>query len=239
MSKTYTITGKKDGFGSQYQAIMSGIAYSYHKNLVYIHSPMKKISHGGNPNQLNKFIGIKNSQTNYEREKIDISEPYNKIVHTSKNPSEFYTHDVLQIIRNFYYSTAKPEIPKLERPEICIHIRRGDVTLEKHPKRFVSLNKYREIIGKLLDRYPNYKIALCSEASAKDELSNFLSTIENREKIQIIVDESTEQSFHRLVTAEVLVTSKSSFSYSAAILNKNIIYYIPFWHAKLNHWQNI
>ena len=33
MSKiNYTITGKTDGFGAQYQAIMSGIAYCKFKN---------------------------------------------------------------------------------------------------------------------------------------------------------------------------------------------------------------
>jgi hypothetical protein len=33
--------------------------------------------------------------------------------------------------------------------------------------------------------------------------------------------------------------AKSSFSYSAAILNPNKIYYINFWHKPLNHWVKI
>ena len=42
-----------------------------------------------------------------------------------------------------------------------------------------------------------------------------------------------------MVLAKILVTAKSSFSYCAAILNPNKIYYINFWHKSLNHWLNI
>ena len=42
-----------------------------------------------------------------------------------------------------------------------------------------------------------------------------------------------------MVVAEVLVTAKSSLSYSAALLNKNTIYYINFWHKPLNSWNII
>ena len=41
----YTIKGKNDGFGAQYQAIMSGIALCKYKNYNYIHTPMKEIAH--------------------------------------------------------------------------------------------------------------------------------------------------------------------------------------------------
>ena len=42
----YTISGKSDGFGAQYQSIMSGIAYCNYMNYQYIHTPMKILSHG-------------------------------------------------------------------------------------------------------------------------------------------------------------------------------------------------
>ena len=54
--KTLTIKGKCDGFGAQYQAIMSGIAYCNYMNYTYIHTPLQKIAHNGNPAKLNEFI---------------------------------------------------------------------------------------------------------------------------------------------------------------------------------------
>ena len=67
--KTLTIKGKCDGFGAQYQAIMSGIAYSNYMNYKYIHTPFQKIAHDGNVEELNKFIGIPSS----DNTKIDIA----------------------------------------------------------------------------------------------------------------------------------------------------------------------
>ena len=45
MNINYTITGKKDGFGAQYLAIMSGIAYCKYKNYNYVHTPIKNMEH--------------------------------------------------------------------------------------------------------------------------------------------------------------------------------------------------
>ena len=105
----YTITGKTDGFGAQYQAIMSGIAYCKFKNYNYIHTPFKKIDHNGDIKSLNNFIGIPNlhSKNNIN---IDITENYSGEVHWSRNPSKYYTNDTIALLRNYYYTTYKPVI---------------------------------------------------------------------------------------------------------------------------------
>ena len=43
--KTYTIEGKIDGFGAQYNAIMSGIAYCEYMNYQYEHTPFRRIDY--------------------------------------------------------------------------------------------------------------------------------------------------------------------------------------------------
>lgn len=43
--KTYTISGKNDGFGAQYLAIMSGIAFCKYKNYKYVHTNIKYLEH--------------------------------------------------------------------------------------------------------------------------------------------------------------------------------------------------
>lgn len=40
-----------------------------------------------------------------------------------------------------------------------------------------------------------------------------------------------------MATANILLTSKSSFSYAAAMLNENIVYYLPFWHKPSEKWK--
>jgi hypothetical protein len=64
MHQCYTIKGKEDGFGAQYQAIMSGIAYCIYKKYVYVHTPFTKIEHDCDVEKANDFIGIKNNTIN-------------------------------------------------------------------------------------------------------------------------------------------------------------------------------
>ena len=51
------------------------------------------------------------------------------------------------------------------------------------------------------------------------------------------INEPTMTSIERLATADILVMSKSSFSYLAAILNvEGIVLYHPFWHCPPDSW---
>lgn len=109
MVKNYTICGKQDGFGAQYQSIMSGIVYCEFNNLNYVHTPISKIHHGEDIISLNKFIGIPILR-NRDKIKIDISEQFSKKVYYSRKPSIYYTKKAVDIIRKYYYSTPKPKI---------------------------------------------------------------------------------------------------------------------------------
>jgi hypothetical protein len=238
MNITYiTITGKEDGFGAQYQAVMSGIAFCKYNNYVYIHTPFKKMNghniDNNEVNKLNTFIGINNE---YLKKKnllpsnndIIIEKKYTE-VHNNKTPSIYYTHNVLDIIRNYYFSTEKPIIDNID---IAIHIRRGDVKFD-NIKRHTDNNFYVKIIQELRNKYPFYKITIFSEGDYEEFRDIGLE--ENCYKLNIDICET----FHSLVCSKVLIMAKSSFSYSAALLNVNTIYYIDFWHKKLNHWLNI
>ena len=155
----YTITGKTDGFGSQYQAIMSGIAYCYYNNYEYIHTPIIKMEHllDTEVDKINKFIGIESDNSISEKileeqKEIILNKNYNNNdtiierfssdVHNSKTPSIYYTEPVINKIIDFYYSTSKPTIDI----DIAIHIRRGDVDIDKHPDRYTSNKEYINII---------------------------------------------------------------------------------------------
>ena len=224
--KTYSIHGKHDGFGAQYQAILSGIAWADYKNYNYLHIPFSRISHAQNKNELNKFIGIPYSKNI----KSDIIQKYSNEVHFSNNPDKYYTPIVLQKIRNFYYSTDKPKIKNNDY--IAIHIRRGDVSNKKNKNRYTDINYYQKIIKFLKEKYPNKKIKIFSQGNKNDfkELAN--SCI-------LELNKDLQYTFHSMVVAKVLVTAKSSLSYSAALLNKNTIYYLNFWHKPLNSWNII
>jgi len=235
----YTIVGKTDGFGAQYQAILSGIAYCKFKNYIYIHTPFLKMEHDVNINKLNIFIGINNNllinnETHLLKKVKIIKEDFSKEVHYSKNPSIYYTPEILKIIRQYYFSTDKP---KIENIDIAIHIRRGDVSA-KDVYRYTDNSTYINIINQLKIKYPFYTITIFSEGNYED-----FKEFEIEEKY-LKLNTCICETFHSLVSSKVLIMAKSSFSYCAGLLNENIIYYSTIYHDNLyinplDHWLNI
>lgn len=90
----------------------------------------------------------------------------------------------------------------------------------------------------LHQKHPNGEIHIFSQ-------SNFdvrFSALRQIENIHIHLDEiNASDTFHHLVNADVLVTGTSSFSYLAALYNKNKIYFTQttFHKKALDSWQTI
>jgi hypothetical protein len=54
------------------------------------------------------------------------------------------------------------------------------------------------------------------------------------------VNGKTIDCLRQLATADILIMSRSSFSYVAAVLNRNgIVMYHPFWHQPLSSWMTV
>lgn len=227
----YTIKGNRDGFGAQYQAILSGIAYCNYKNIVYIHTPIKIIDHNTDINKANNFIGITINLQQYNSNCKIEERQYESEVHWCETPSIYYTDKILEYIRKCYYSTLKPNIGFID---IAIHIRRGDVSKKDNNNRYIDNNYYIEIIKKLKIKYPTYTITIFSEG--KYEEFNNLGLEENCFRLNTDIFET----FHSLVCAKILIQSFSSFSYCAGLINQNTVYhYDDFWHKKLDHWLSL
>lgn len=237
----YTISGNKDGFGSQYGKILSGFAFcQHHKEYRYIHTGIKKISHGLGEvlGKVNEFIGIPIESTN-----IDMSERYNKEVSQSNEPSLWYDEKTLEKIRHHYWSTPKP--PRCKQ-DIVVHIRRGDVQASRGPSRYIANEWYNDRIPWVASKYPDdYTIAIHSEGEMgefesimagwpNDLIDRVIWKLGTFEKSHMGFDSLT--AFHEMVTAKVLLQSKSALSYVAGILSRGDVLSLPRYAAPLNHW---
>ena len=218
MTKTYTITGKSDGFGAQYQGVMSGIAYCSFMNYKYIHTPFNKMGHRESPKALSDFIGIPVLPI---PDKIDISKGHEQIVHESRTPDKYYTTEVIETIRNHYYSTEKPII---ENNDIAIHIRRGDVN-SNTKGRYTGNSYYKKVIDSLLEKYPDYNINVFSEG--KEEEFNELRHERVSLKLNVDIEIDGGINFKNFKTAidagaNVLVSGSTIFNENSGDLKKNI-----------------
>ncbi len=58
-----------------------------------------------------------------------------------------------------------------------------------------------------------------------------------RENVILHLNETNEDTYLGMAGADILITSASSFSYSAAFLSDADIYYTPFWHKPCSWWN--
>jgi hypothetical protein len=249
-SKTLmTINGKTDGFGSQLQAIFSLIAYCNYKGYTYVHTPMYRMQHNDKnikdfSTHMNNFINIEHKFTtidklcNYDKTIVH-EKKEGPFVHGSFYPEYFYNSYVLNLFREMYFSKEKPELYyNNECINIALHIRRGDVNMKtpKHISRYTSNNCYIELLKKM--DLTNSIIHIFSEGTEKD-FEDIVTNFPNN-KFEMHISEEIQTTFHHLVMADVLVLSRSSFSYCAGLLNVNTkIANImkDWWHKPLKSWK--
>jgi len=252
--KNYTISGKTDGFGCQFNAKLSGLAFCLNSGgwscrYRYVHTPFSTVSHGWTEpesvDKLNNFIGIPDNRIG---KKIHVRKRFEGKVFN--DPNSFYSLDVLNKIRSYYWSTPKP--PSSQH-EIAVHIRRGDVQIDRggdRKRRYLPNYWYNKVIPEVAMKYPSdYRIAIHSEG----KMSEFESILDGWHKDLVdrvtfklaedwVADQENDlmKTYHELVTSKVLVMSKSGLSYTAGILNPNDVFFVKSGargqRVPLNHW---
>ena len=134
-----------------------------------------------------------------------------------------------------YRLTPKPELSGYDpaRIQIAVHVRRGDVASTGQFAQWftadeVILGRLRQVletVGK-----ERVQVRVFSEGNAAD----FAEFTELGAELHL--DEDTFETFHHLVSSDVLIMAKSTFSYLAALIGGQFALYEPFWHPKLPGW---
>jgi len=227
---------RNDGFGGQYMGIISIYCYCLtlggeyiHKNIKYILSE-SSINHDHNKDnnnnklltKINELIGIPENKNISNNIKTHILSVY-------LNPDKYFTDNNLDVIKQYYKGY------KNTLNQISIHIRRGNVNNHSYPERYTSNQRYIDIINILLKKY-EYNIFIYSEG----ETSDFNDLLLN-DRIKLKLNEDIVKTHTELVNSKILVISKSTFSYSSALLNNNIVYTIysneiNWCHKNLSKW---
>ena len=118
---------------------------------------------------------------------------------------------------------------------IAIHVRRGDIVIGKetninHQKRWQDNSYFEKVLSRIVEKIKLEKpiaIYLFSQGE-QEEFQNF----QKFENIHFCLDMSAQDTFLHMINADLLITSKSSFSYKPALLS-NGIKVCPrfFWHG--------
>ncbi len=221
---------RNDGFGAQYQNIIYTILYCELLGEEFIYSPFNAMQH--NYTDDIDFLEKKERLINITSEyKTGIAPyaPYSIYREVEKNLDKCLNGESIKRIKKAFF--VKKNSPYTE-PSIAIHIRRRNINdnVEQESENYYSDNCYFvDAINRL--RKHGFKFHIFSQGEEKD-FKDFIST-----DTILHLNESLESTFCGLVFADILVMSKSSLSYSAALISNGEIYYQPFWHPSSEKWK--
>ena len=162
---------------------------------------------------------------------------------------QFYKNQynaIKDLQKKFYENSNEHEkkiIYKKENYNVGVHIRRGDIINDKisNPNlemRYQSNKYFFEVlsstINDIIKTQKKISIYIYSQGEEKDfeEFKAF-------PQINLCLNMDVQQTFLNMVYADLLITSKSSFSYKPALLNKGIkVCPKDFWHGypKAEDW---
>jgi hypothetical protein len=254
-----------EGVGAQYQRILGILAVCKINGFKYYHNCVTVGHNYDNEPDWNKkwddFFNIINSdltiKENLNLKNIFVPHTISNINQLEKTDKFIYDFENAHYIINqnpeLYYNSIINDIRKLyfekninrelkffipDKKNVAIHIRTANsVDTEPHELlpgqiRYISNNTYKKIIINLANE--NNHIHIFTQGSFP--IKEIETGIKN---ISYHIDTDTFDTFHHFVNADILVISKSSFSYLAAIYNKNNIMYLPSHLIPLKHWINI
>lgn len=248
---TVTCFGKADGGGAQLHAVLSVAAFCRFFDIDFRHTPFAQIRHMNSDgwdlsrdyapyweSQLDRFGFIKHSEE---------SEPLGSplvllsriLLGKSRNRrfSLHHAHRVTNLIPEAFYAVGaiqQPGVRPTKTSLVCaVHARRGDVSQYGAESFRYSSNKeicaaINEVKLIYCDRNIKFQIILQDKSLANDELFK---------NYTVVATDNPIEAFDELVSADVLVLAKSSFSYAAGLLSSGHVFCPLFWHPPIPHWK--
>jgi hypothetical protein len=87
---------------------------------------------------------------------------------------------------------------------------------------------------KIREKYKDNEKELLFHIYSQGSIENF--ECYKNDDVVFHIDEDLESTFIGMVASDVLVTSPSTFSYSAAFLTDGEVYFLPYWHKPKKNW---
>ena len=238
----FTSDKRVDGFGSQFQTLLHIIYYSSVNNAEYIHIPIQTIEHNylNDPQYvktLEEFMCVKMFKSIHDIDTSCISNVRNITSaecrnYFEKDVNRAMSHISLVTYKSTFWNNINENHYNNNKFNISFHIRRGDVQPDYNGGRYTSNEFYLTQMRYLSEKYKDRDILfhIYSEGlEGEFECFKMPNTV-------LHLNEDVKTTFIGLITSDVLVQSKSSFSYVAGLLSNGIVYYIPFWHPPLSSW---
>jgi hypothetical protein len=246
-----TCSGKSDGGGSQVLAIVGVAAFAQYFGARFVHTPLSYIEHCPKDEKMEDFCSRWETVVSlfgFSKAQTESYIKYSSLEDFLVDFLLFRTRGKLISLENVSYITdTHPEIyasiglgtasqvrNETRTKTIYVHVRRGDVTLDgPNSFRHTSDDIVRRNIEAVRKQVPGG-----SEVSVVTENP----TLEFRDKFKdctVVSENDPVKALHLLVGADILIMSKSAFSFVAALASKGEIFYEPCQSLPLPSWSTL
>lgn len=238
---SYTHENRTDGFGAQYQGIITTILFCMQNNLEYKYSPLSYVEHNydGDHYYIDKLEKLMNLRPLEEKMQKDVN-PLTMLLFRDitrffeENIDACCNNDAMKFIKECFWKNKERDYFKNNKTNIAVHIRREN-------------SHDRGLAGERAAMPNTYYLHVMNEIRQKHNNENLLfhiysqGHIENfrdleKEDVVFHLNEEICSTFIGMVAADILVLSPSSFSYVAGLLSDGIVYYKRFWHNPKKEW---
>jgi hypothetical protein len=146
------------------------------------------------------------------------------------------------------HATSKVDRMEFRVLNVVAHVRRGDVS-PNFKIRYTSDDFYIRVLQYIKKQYPNANLNAFTSIEDHSDSKNSINLKYLYAEAGIRLHVARERSpnatidamsaFYHMMSADVFIMSRSSFSTVAAYYNPNCVLYIPYWHAPLKAWISL
>ena len=217
--KHFTNPPRADGFGSQFLTIICSILY--HKDQ-FVYTPIKSIEHNydNDPYFIDKCENCMNIKNHFPindgtANMLSIPELYNNVIFNIDK----YSNDLIRL-KNIFRENKKNPFEDKSICNVAIHIRKqnkGDqqICIDRHNYRNDwEGDLYLNIMNQLRRKYDNIHFNIYSQKGLNIERYT-------NHDVSFHIDEDLFTTFTSMVYADILMTSRSTLSYAAALLSES------------------
>jgi hypothetical protein len=248
-----TCAGRTDGLGMQALARMSGINFAKAFGATYVDTPFARLGHA--PGEMHAWIDAWEKLFNFDKGERRIADGDYRVVDYADYLLKKTQIDDKVILRfqqcywlhrrypDSFKAVARslqdkfgfqPNRPDASRVVAAVHIRRGDVGAKKNARRFTPNTKIVESIRCLEQIARNLQHSFSIEIHSQGHPSEFAEFADMG--CHLHIDTDAVWTMRKLIEADMLIMSKSSFSYVAALVNRGVKIYEPTFNPPMSDW---
>jgi hypothetical protein len=240
MSLEITNLSINDGFGAQYHNLIMTLYYADENDIDFVYTPFEDMEHNyeQDPYFLEKkellinFRGNFNTDYSGRARKNYSKYGVSQVLSTFKNFVEedidkFANSKTIETVKTLFKTGKKSRFVESNGTVVAIHIRRPNPHDSRIDGADTPDNVYLELIKKL--ESDNTHFHIYSQKGLDKE--------KYKGNVVFHIDTPIEETFTDFVFSDVLVLSRSTFSYVAGLLHEGPVYYLPFWHKAPSKWN--